>query len=515
MKRVLAISVLVLLSLTGAVYRAYCAVPDSTVYAALDARLEEYLGALRTESLAVQKEESDFLIESCSDSLVRQYVALKIYDHYLDSPVMGSEAVAIYVLDRWFFSGKIRMHSEIDLLNARVFADFNRRSQLGEKAPELVMLQPDDSEYELFTENDPGGRYRVLYFYDVSCAKCKVETILLRNLFVTEDYPVELYAIYAGDSREAWDTYRERFTTGEGTVADAVHLWDPELDSDFQRKYGVVQTPRMFLVGPDGTILGRGLDTGALSVMLHGIFTPVELEYGNEDSAALFDGIFGGSADPSLREVAGVADHIAEVTLEKGDTVMFRQMTGDLLYYLAPRSGGGCREGAGYLVDNYILSRPDIWRTKDDSLKVVGFAGMVDDLLAKAVPGTEIADLAVPGELLRTRFGKVLQETGEYRLRKLHGRRNVIIFHTDGCGICKAEKEAAVRLLEGDGTPDFTGVPPRKIRILLVNIDEIISSSSDDAPIAPIFDSFDLTTLPLLVETDRRGIILRRYFSLQ
>ena len=74
---------------------------DSTVRKALDTRLAEYFEAIEFDGPGVQKGECDFLIETCLDSLMRQHVALSAYEHYRDSHVMGSEAVAIHVFDRW------------------------------------------------------------------------------------------------------------------------------------------------------------------------------------------------------------------------------------------------------------------------------------------------------------------------------------------------------------------------------------------------------------------------------
>ena len=54
---------------------------DSTRTAALGEKLAEYYETLKHESLDVQKNECDFLIESTSDSLLRQFVALDIYGH--------------------------------------------------------------------------------------------------------------------------------------------------------------------------------------------------------------------------------------------------------------------------------------------------------------------------------------------------------------------------------------------------------------------------------------------------
>ena len=127
---------------------------DSSVRAALDERLTEYFKALETEGTEVQKEECDFLISTAKDSLVRQYVALRIYDHYLSSPVMGSEAVALHVFDKWFMPGHVSMGGDIEMLNARIFADFNRQSMIGERAPELAMETIDSVKTVLFGSAD-------------------------------------------------------------------------------------------------------------------------------------------------------------------------------------------------------------------------------------------------------------------------------------------------------------------------------------------------------------------------
>ena len=468
---------------------------DSTVRMALDRRLAEYFAAIEKEGVRIQKGECDFLIESCTDSLMRQHVALTAYEHYRDSEVMGSEAVAIYIFDNWIASGRVQMRDGMELMAAKIFAEFNRGSLIGNKAPELLLYDMENNPVSVF--DGPSDRYSVLYFYDTSCATCKVQTILLRHLFGDEEFPVDFIAVYASDDKEAWQKYADEQLDFESKNTVVRHLWDPEMDSDFQRLYGVLQTPRMFLISPDGTIVGRGLDAQALSQMLHALFDGVEMEYGSDESMELYDGIFGGG-EVSEDEVTMIADYIQSNTLAKGDTLMFKQMTGDLLHYLTLQRGEGYREGLDVLINDRILSRPDIWRTSDDSLKVVGMAEMFRDLLSKSAPGKKVPDLKVPGVLI----SKGKEKVGVFRAPKLRGTKNHIMFVTDGCHKCAAEKEAARRLASDD----------KRTKVLIVNVDEVLACEPGLAD--RLFGSFDLSSLPFILETDRKGRIVRRYVTL-
>ena len=481
---------------------------DSAKRALLDQRITEYFDALKYESADVQKAEADFMIQASSDSLVRQFVALKIYDHYLDSPVMGAEAVAIHVADRWFLSNEINMGDDLALLNARIFADFNRSSLIGETAPELVMETMAGDTLKIFSDQSrtarKGDRHSVLLFYDADCAKCKVQTILLSNLLSTEDYPIDFYAIYTGDDRTEWEKYVNERLEFEAPHTRVVHLWDPTFDSDYQRKYGVIQTPRMFLVRPDGVIKGRGLDTFALSKMMDQIFSVPALEYGRPESEEYFDRLLAMTQSqegkPSKEDISSISDYLAAGALQAGDTTMCRQFIGDFLYYLAPKTGEWVKEGTRYIIDEYISGRDDIWKTEDDSLKIIGFAQILDDLLSKSAPGSRISDLKVPGELLRS--GKKIK-SGEFCLRKLKGDVNIIIFYTEGCHICDAEKAAARTMVAEN----------QHYAVLMVNVDAVVASSPQLA--SRLFDVFDLSSLPFIIKTDKKGKIIGRYLSLQ
>ena len=459
-------------------------------YGELDARLENYLAALVGESAGMQSAECDFLIGSCQDSLVRQHVALKIYDHYLHSRVMGEEAVAVHVAREWFLSGKVAMASEMDLLNARVFVEFNQASLVGMQAPRITALSPDGSQVEM-----PGEGYSVLYFYDTGCSTCKVESARLKTLVREEKYPVSVYALYVGHDGAAWQAYRDSFP-------GVTHVWSPE-DASWQQLYGVLQTPRLFLVGPDGAILGRGLDTPALRLLLEEAFSSGEYVYGAPAQMERYAQLFAAYGDSlSVQSIMETADYLAARTLAEGYDEAFRQVMGDLLYFLSSQKEEVYRDAAIPFVQKYI-DIPDIWSSGNAQAQVVSLGKMLSSLAGRTPAGSLVPDLRVDGVLRRkpclfARDGR----QGQYALRKLKGNPAHLVFYTGGCSSCRETLSAVESLVKEN---------PRA-RVLLVDMDAL--QAANPAQAALLLEQFDLSVLPMVIELDRRGVIQHRYVQL-
>ena len=479
-----------LLTALLAVFLAFSLLAQEDRFAALGAKLDEYFAALAGDPIPVQNAECDFLIESCQDSLTRQFVALKIYDHYLNSKIMGDDGVAVHVADTWLIPGKVAMHSELDLLNAKVFAEFNRQAQLGAEAPTLVVM---DQEGE--TVSVPGkGEYTVLYFYDTSCSTCRIESPRLRDFLKDTDFPLQTVAFYTGDDEEEWARYQATSLNVPGIT----HVWDPEMDSDYQRKYGVLQTPRMFLIGPDGTVVGRGLDTPALRMLTEKLSGKESYVYGTREGTALYEKVFASYGDDVKPEdVLDVAAYVAERTYGEGDAESFKHMEGDLLYWLSSQTGEIYKEGTRLFIDKYILGVSDVWNKDEDAAQVVSMALMMQELLARTPVGSTVPDLQVHGTLLRKPclFRKGSKD-GVFSLRKA----DYLVFYTKGCGRCE-ETLAAARALADN-----------KAQVLLVNMDTLFELYPDES--RQLLDAFDLSGLPYVMQLGPDGVVQHKYLEL-
>lgn len=424
-----------------------------------DGILREYLATIENCDIPTKIEECDFILDSC-DSASLAPTALKVFNHFRDSKLMGDENVAVHVAEKWILPFCVEgadsllpaeQTDSVSISDIRNYVDFNRESLLGMKAPLLPEAGLDSFNSETPT---------VLWFFDTECAKCRLESVKIKDFFSRHD-DCAFVSFYIGDDRAKWKEFiTEHFSGIEG----AVHLMDEGEHSGFRRKYSVSATPRMFLIDTDGVIAGRMLDTQSLENLLE------------------------------------------ERTRQKKAAVS------ELFYQLVPLRGEDAKTSLEYVIDKYILCENSVFNTAEDSLMVVGFAQIQKDLLSKSRPGTKIVPLKVKGSL----NGGPLKEYRLDRLGSASGRRKVargegmsrkawkkecgktvIVFHTKGCGQCKEELEAAKN---------------KNLNVLDIDVDDI--QAQYPSVFEAIIDSFDLTALPFLVETDKSGTITHRYLSL-
>ena len=196
--------------------------------------------------------------------------------------------------------------------------------------------------------------------------------------------------------------------------------------------------------------------------------------------------------DISTADINGVSDRIAARTAASPSA--FKEAVGDLFYYLSIMPEGCYKEACKYLIDKYILSRQDVWDTPSDSLKIIGYARTMSDLLSRAMPGSPVPDVEVSGVQAHGRSA----ENGMWKQRRQKTwqlsrlrRDTYIMFYDEECSSCQDNIASAERLMSAD----------RKMRVLFVKMQ----------PEEALLDSFDLTSLPYIIRVDKNGIITARY----
>ena len=356
------------------------------------------------------------------------------------------------------------------------------------EAPALTLRDIDGSAVPA----PAAGAVSVLFFYDTSCSKCKLETLRLNGFLPEVDVPLEFYAIYTGAFKEQWQDYITFRWDIDCPSVRIHHVWDPELESDFQVLYGVLQTPQMLLIDRNGIIVGRSLDTEALAKLLPTLFEQ-PYEYGAEPSTELFDTLFG-DGEPSAANILETAQYIKDRALERSDSVLCRHMLGDMMYYLMDTPGEEAKLALQAFIKLYIDGDPAMWTGPAEQQRVVGLAEICSDLLGRVPVGSRIPKAKVRGVLMKAPSPVDLSAVRTYSLRRLRGRPSYVLFHTPGCSTCDAELEAVGKVFESEP----------HARVLLVNPEENGTE---------ILDLFDLSVLPFALSMDRKGTVQRKYIS--
>lgn len=367
----------------------------------------------------------------------RARLAYYIYRYYRESKIMGYDEIAVYVADAYFIKGGYTLPDTDAVMEMKLFAQTNRLSLIGMRAPGLTLEDPAGNKVELANGNQD---YTVLYFYDDECASCIRTTPALMQYLIrnTEGLNFTVYMIYTQDDRERWMNYLQKavhpFKVPDNV--NVVHLWDPEMTSDFVTKYGVISTPKMFLLNRQGIIVGRDLTPAALSQVVdvqESILTPTEM---------IFERIFtpiANTADTTL--VTKEIDTFFEDS--KDNPEFFHELFYALYQYLKTSAGYTLQQGAAYLANKYIAGMPELWETvtftttgeTKGSVIRADFSSPEDFIdqtaLAVLMFYRNPLDRPVADLELRTPKNK------KFRIYDVKSRYTVLYFYNTDCALCR------------------------------------------------------------------------------
>lgn len=367
----------------------------------------------------------------------RARLAYYIYRYYRESKIMGYEEIAVYVADAYFIKGGYTLPDTDAVMEMKLFAQTNRLSLIGMRAPGLTLEDPAGNKVELANGNQD---YTVLYFYDDECASCIRTTPALMQYLIrnTEGLNFTVYMIYTQDDRERWMNYLQKavhpFKVPDNV--NIVHLWDPEMTSDFVTKYGVISTPKMFLLNRQGIIVGRDLTPAALSQVVdvqESILTPTEM---------IFERIFtpiANTADTTL--VTKEIDTFFEDS--KDNPEFFHELFYTLYQYLKTSASYTLQQGAAYLANKYIAGMPELWETvtftttgeTKGSVIRADFSSPEDFIdqtaLAVLMFYRNPLDRPVADLELRTPKNK------KFRIYDVKSRYTVLYFYNTDCALCR------------------------------------------------------------------------------
>ncbi|MCI1779675.1 MAG: TlpA family protein disulfide reductase [Bacteroidales bacterium] len=275
-----------------------------------------------------------------------------IFDFFRSPRIMGEERVAFYVAEKYFLTGRLQAGKN-DYFVYRSYVKFNEHSLIGMKAPELKLRDLSGKVWSLKALCST-GEYTVIFFYTNDCIECKKESPKLIDFLNSyEDGIINVFAVYTESDTTAWKKYAGQEFEIYNPFINWINVADKDYKSNFAFLYGVISTPRIFLLDGNGIIIGRNLDTESLKNLLK-----VRNERRNKEYE-FFDGFFSGNKDIH----AGI-DEFYKRSIS--DTSSFREIFGELYNYLKNSDSYDLQEGAAYLGEKYIVNKACLWKTNPE-----------------------------------------------------------------------------------------------------------------------------------------------------
>jgi len=321
---------------------------DGTVFYSVT----NYLKSLMNEPVSDIIAGVDELIESSDDKTLNSQIAGIVYDYFAKSPIMGHDAVAVHVADNWFLNKKLEWSDQSTYPQLYTYAEFNRSSLIGMPAPELEM---ENDKGAMISVRDVQSDYKLLYFFDDQCSSCAKETPALAQFLKSyKGKHLTAFIVYTQSDKKTWIDYvKENFGKIKNSDVDIITLWDPESNSDYQKKYGVIATPKMLLLDYQNVIIGRGLNCDALQQLLG-----VETAYWQQ-SNLLLDAFFNEAGEDGGQ----AAEEMAAAYFNKyaADTAVFCSAFNDLFTYLRNSDDIDLQNAAVAILSDYVIGHPEYW----------------------------------------------------------------------------------------------------------------------------------------------------------
>lgn len=433
----------------------------------------------------------DQMIDSSADSL-KADVAGKAFDLFKESPVMGHDAVAVHIADKYFLSKFLKWSDPQTYPLLYTYAEFNRSSLIGKDSPEFVM---EDIDGRLISLRENAANFKLIYIYDPQCATCRKYSPEIAD--IARKYSggrLSIFAVNTANDREMWRRYvKENFSGINGWKVDFYNVWDPEDSNDYRRKFGALTTPTLLLLDSQNKIIGRQLDPEALKTLL-GFNND-----GRKEVRKLFNELFANLSPVDTAVIAQISHSLA--VKAEGDSTMYRDFFYELFNYLRDSPLWEYQEGAAQVASNYILGNPSYWskeylakvQRSIDSYRQNPLGSMAPSLMLKDTLGNSV-DI----------------------LKKSRAKYTLLIFHIVNCGDCTRE----LKVMESQAC----FLKEKKVRVICIYVGkdpalwkEFIGRHnpgweyySDVNRISRMGEKYDIEFVPKFYLLDKKGRIIAK-----
>lgn len=259
-------------------------------------RLSRYFDGVvirNPDSVAVEIDR--IMNQAVEGSIMYKLLLAHFVNKYETSKIMGYDKVFVYIVDKYFKTGKAKdIYNDDNIVNNIINrANILRPLLLEAVAPDLPMIPIESHDkiakmgfesaktseemtkifYANATEIEKSflrlhsikAKYTLLVFWDVDCSHCQVEIPKLIDLYhqlLKEKIDVKVFCVY---TQQEFDKYKKYVVEKK---LDWINVYDGVHYNNLKDKYDIYSTPVIYILDKDKKIKAKRIDVDQIKTIL-------------------------------------------------------------------------------------------------------------------------------------------------------------------------------------------------------------------------------------------------------
>jgi peroxiredoxin len=185
-----------------------------------------------------------------------KYVVWYLTYKFETSKIMGFDEIFVHMIDRYYTTGEAYWSDSTVNKTLKKRADALRTILIGNKAPDLILI---DTGFSFVSLHHVEAPYLVLLFYESDCGHCKKEIDELKTWYNSNNLGLEIFAACTDTSIVKWKKfiYEKKMSWINVNATRSI-------TRDYHDLYDISVTPSLFLLDEDKKIIAKRLKTEQL-----------------------------------------------------------------------------------------------------------------------------------------------------------------------------------------------------------------------------------------------------------
>lgn len=210
---------------------------------------------------SIETEIDRIIVKSFSNLEMRDYLIWYFTEQYQNPKIMGMDRVFVHIADNYF--AKYEIENATPSVKEKIMerADILRNLVLGNAAPNLILC--DTTENNFMSLRNIKSDFVIIFFWDFDCGVCKKELKILKELYESKKYPIEIFAVASNANFDGWRKFIKENNLNWVNVNGM-----KSVTQDFHDLYDIYSTPVIYVLDKDKRIIGKKIQANQVVEIL-------------------------------------------------------------------------------------------------------------------------------------------------------------------------------------------------------------------------------------------------------